>query len=178
MATWPLVETVQEDGICVEVIAPAPGASPDVSRQAEEIARLIATELEVTGVLAIELFETATGVVVNELAMRPHNSGHWSIEGAVTSQFAQHARAVLDWPLGATDALAPVAVMHNVLGGQRTDLFAALPVALADPGVHVHLYGKGARAGRKLGHVTVIGDDLSDVRGRARAAAALLRGES
>jgi 5-(carboxyamino)imidazole ribonucleotide synthase len=176
-ATWPVVETVQADGICIEVIAPAPDLSDDIARAASDIAVRIATELDVTGCLAVELFETADGLLVNELAMRPHNSGHWSIDGAVTSQFEQHLRAVLDWPLGATDPVAPVTVMVNVLGGAATDLVGALPGVLrSDPGVKVHLYGKTARPGRKLGHVTVVGDDLSDVRARARAAAERLRG--
>ncbi len=176
--TWPVVETVQADGICVEVIAPAPELSADIARAASEIAVRIATELDVTGVLAVELFETADGLLVNELAMRPHNSGHWSIDGAVTSQFEQHLRAVLDWPLGATTPLARVTVMANVLGGASTDLAAALPEVLADPTVKVHLYGKTARPGRKLGHVTVVGDDVTDVRARAQKAAARLRGEA
>jgi 5-(carboxyamino)imidazole ribonucleotide synthase len=176
--TWPVVETVQDDGICVEVIAPAPELAAGVRRDAEEIARLIATELDVTGCLAVELFETPTGIVVNELAMRPHNSGHWSLDGAVTDQFVQHARAVLDWPLGDPGPTAPVSVMANVLGGEHTDLARSLPRVLGrDPGVHVHLYGKSARPGRKLGHVTVVGDDLTEARARARAAAALLRGD-
>jgi 5-(carboxyamino)imidazole ribonucleotide synthase len=178
ICAWPVVETVQQDGICVEVVAPAPGLSADLQHRAEEIARLVATELDVVGDLAVELFETADGLLVNELAMRPHNSGHWSIEGARTSQFEQHARAVLDWPLGDPAPLAPVAVMSNVLGGHHTDLAAALPGVLArDPGARVHLYGKETRPGRKLGHVTVIGDDLAEVRARARAAAAQLRGD-
>ncbi|MFL6240006.1 MAG: 5-(carboxyamino)imidazole ribonucleotide synthase [Actinomycetes bacterium] len=175
--TWPVVETVQSDGICVEVLAPAPDLAKVVERAAADIAVRIATELDVIGVLAVELFETPDGLLVNELAMRPHNSGHWSIDGAVTSQFEQHVRAVLDWPLGDTSTLAPVSVMVNVLGGASTDLFAALPVVLADPTVRVQLYGKATRPGRKLGHVTVVGDDLGDVRARARAAAERLRGE-
>jgi 5-(carboxyamino)imidazole ribonucleotide synthase len=117
------------------------------------------------------------GLLVNELAMRPHNSGHWSIEGAVTSQFEQHLRAILGWPLGSTEPMAPIAVMANVLGATATDLAGALPEVLADTGAKVHLYGKAARPGRKLGHVTVVGDDLHDVRRRAQAAAARLRGE-
>jgi 5-(carboxyamino)imidazole ribonucleotide synthase len=177
--TWPVVETVQEDGICVEVVAPAPRVSPALATDAERIALRIAEELDVTGVLAVELFEAPGGLVVNELAMRPHNSGHWSLDGAVTSQFSQHLRAVLDWPLGDTTPLAPVTVMVNLLGGEHTDLATALPLALeAEPEARVHLYGKTARPGRKLGHVTVLGDDLVEVRERARRAVAVLRGDA
>jgi 5-(carboxyamino)imidazole ribonucleotide synthase len=175
--TWPVVETVQADGICIEVVAPAVGLSADLARAAADIAVTIATDLDVTGVLAVELFETADGLLVNELAMRPHNSGHWSIDGCVTSQFEQHLRAVLGWPLGETDPIAPVTVMVNVLGGVATDFTAVLPEVLADPSVKVHIYGKTPRPGRKLGHVTVVGHDVTEVRARARAAAERLRGE-
>jgi 5-(carboxyamino)imidazole ribonucleotide synthase len=176
-ATYPVVETVQADGICVEVIAPAPDLADDIGRAAASLAVQIATELEVVGMLAVELFETADGLLVNELAMRPHNSGHWSIDGAVTSQFEQHLRAVLGWPLGSTEPLAPVTVMANLLGSASTDLVAALPGVLSDPQVKVHLYGKSPRPGRKLGHVNVVGDDLTQARTRARAAVEALRGE-
>ncbi|WHP17183.1 5-(carboxyamino)imidazole ribonucleotide synthase [Cellulomonas sp. ES6] len=183
--TWPVVESVQVDGVCSEVVAPAPGLDPRTAARAEGIARAVAEGLDVTGVLAVELFEVpdpdggAPRVLVNELAMRPHNSGHWTIDGAVTSQFEQHLRAVLDLPLGSTDARAAWTVMANVLGSSRealTDGLAA--VAALDPGAKVHLYGKGVRPGRKLGHVTVTGDDLDDVRRRAAAAAAVLRGDT
>ncbi len=178
LATYPVVETVQRNGICVEVIAPAPGLSEELAVRAQGIATRIAVDLDVVGVLAVELFEVDGDVVVNELAMRPHNSGHWTIEGARTSQFEQHLRAVLDYPLGETTVTAPVVVMANVLGGQSGGpgiderlhhLFAA------DPGARVHLYGKQVRPGRKIGHVTVLGDDLGVVRARARAAARWLQ---
>lgn len=182
--TWPVVESVQRDGVCSEVIAPAPALDPATAATAEGIAREVAEGLGVTGVLAVELFEVADpeggapGVLVNELAMRPHNSGHWTIDGSVTSQFEQHLRAVLDLPLGGTAARAPWTVMANVLGSTRAVLTDGLAeVAALDPGAKVHLYGKGVRPGRKLGHVTVSGDDLDDVRRRALAAAAVLRGE-
>jgi 5-(carboxyamino)imidazole ribonucleotide synthase len=179
MKAWPVVETVQRDGICVEVIAPAPRLSLTLAAEAERIATTIAEELDVTGVMAVELFEAPQGLVVNELAMRPHNSGHWSIEGSVTSQFDQHLRAVLDWPLGETRPVAPVTVMVNLLGGETTDLAETLPAALAaEPDVSVHLYGKSPRPGRKLGHVTALGSELVETRDRARRAAAVLRGES
>jgi 5-(carboxyamino)imidazole ribonucleotide synthase len=174
---WPVVETVQEDGICVEVVAPAPRLSHALIDEAQAIAVRIANELDVVGVLAVELFEAPSGLLVNELAMRPHNSGHWSIEGSATSQFEQHLRAVLDWPLGDTRTRAPVTVMANLLGGPATDLATTLPAALAAvPNCSVHLYGKSARPGRKLGHVTALGDDLDETRSRARAAVAALRG--
>lgn len=180
---WPVVETVQVGGVCAEVVAPAPDLDPAVDRAAREAAVRIAEGLDVTGVLAVEMFEVTgadgrRGVVVNELAMRPHNSGHWTIDGAVTSQFEQHLRAVLDLPLGDPSARSTWTVMVNVLGSTRARLSDALhEVVGADPGVRVHLYGKEIRPGRKLGHVTVFGDDLDDLRRRARAAAACLQGD-
>jgi 5-(carboxyamino)imidazole ribonucleotide synthase len=179
MVAWPLVETVQQDGICVEVVAPAPRTSPAMATDATSLAMRLAEELDVTGVLAVELFEAPAGLVVNELAMRPHNSGHWTIEGSRTSQFEQHVRAVLDWPLGDASPVAPVSVMVNVIGGADTDLTQTLPRALGEvPEAAVHLYGKAPRPGRKLGHVTVCGTDLVEVRDRARQAVAVLRGDA
>jgi 5-(carboxyamino)imidazole ribonucleotide synthase len=173
-AAWPVVETVQRDGQCVEVLAPAPDLGPATAAAAQQLALRIAEHLGVTGLLAVELFDTdgtAGGLVVNELAMRPHNSGHWTIEGSRTSQFEQHLRAVLDYPLGATEPTAPVVVMANVLGAATPP---ALPLderlhhALARfPDVKVHLYGKAERPARKVGHVTALGSDLADVRARA-----------
>jgi 5-(carboxyamino)imidazole ribonucleotide synthase len=176
-AAWPVVETVQSEGICVEVIAPAPGLPAELTDAAQATALRVAAELGVTGVLAVELFVTADGqLLVNELAMRPHNSGHWTIEGALTSQFEQHLRAVLDYPLGATTQTAPVVVMANVLGARHpvrpTRLDERVHHCLARwPDVKIHLYGKGFRPGRKLGHVTALGADLPTVRERAQAAA-------
>ncbi|NJC71500.1 5-(carboxyamino)imidazole ribonucleotide synthase [Planosporangium thailandense] len=174
VAAYPVVETVQRDGICVEVLAPAPDLPEDLACDATRLAIEVANALGVVGILAVELFETADGLVVNELAMRPHNSGHWTIEGARTSQFEQHLRAVLDYPLGDTSLAAPVVVMANVLGGTE----GGMPIDerlhhlfAADPGARVHLYGKQVRPGRKIGHVTVLGDDLDDVRARAARAA-------
>jgi 5-(carboxyamino)imidazole ribonucleotide synthase len=178
VAAYPVVETVQRGGICVEVLAPAPDLPEELALQAQQLAIDIATALGVVGLLAVELFEVGRGLVVNELAMRPHNSGHWTIEGARTSQFEQHLRAVLDYPMGETSLTAPAVAMANVLGGppggvsideRLHQLFAA------DPGARVHLYGKQVRPGRKIGHVTVLGADLDDVRGRALRAARLLR---
>ncbi len=174
---WPLVETVQRDGVCAEVFAPAPraGELPDAART---LAERIASELDVTGVLAVELFEAEDGrLLINELAMRPHNTGHWTIDGAVTSQFEQHLRAVLDLPLGDTRPLAPVSVMVNILGGpsgeRMPDRYAP---AMADrPEVKLHSYAKESRPGRKVGHVTATGVELDDVVARARAAAAFFQ---
>jgi len=176
-AVYPVVQTIQRDGICREVIAPAP-IDEDTAMQAQAIALQIAQLLDVTGMLAVEMFLTANGVVVNELAMRPHNSGHWTIDGAVTSQFEQHLRAVLDLPLGSTAALAPHVVMVNVLGGDHPDMYHAYLHCMArDPGLKIHMYGKEVRPGRKVGHVTVVGDDLEDLLERGRHAAAYLTGE-
>jgi 5-(carboxyamino)imidazole ribonucleotide synthase len=170
LAAYPVVESTQVGGVCSEVIAPAPGLPVALANQAQGIATRIATELDVTGMLAVELFETVDGrVLVNELAMRPHNTGHWTIDGAVTSQFENHLRAVLDLPLGSTAPTSPVSVMANILGGDVTDLAARL-AELTDPEVHVHLYGKDVVPGRKVGHVTVCGVDLDEVLARARAA--------
>ncbi|MHA6792882.1 5-(carboxyamino)imidazole ribonucleotide synthase [Pseudonocardia bannensis] len=174
-AAWPVVETVQEDGQCVQVLVPAPGLSEETALAAQRLALRVAAELDVTGLLAVELFETDAGLIVNELAMRPHNSGHWTIEGARTSQFEQHLRAVLDYPLGVTTPTAPVVVMANVLGAavppemsvdeRLHHLFARFPDA------KVHLYGKAERPARKVGHVTVLGTELAPVRERAALAA-------
>lgn len=176
---YPVVESIQVDGVCREVIAPAPDLAQERAVEAQRIALTIAGELDVTGHLAVELFETSDGrILVNELAMRPHNSGHWTIDGAVTSQFENHLRAVLDLPLGDPRARAPWTVMVNVLGGDYPDMYHPyLHVMARDPGVKVHMYGKDVKPGRKVGHVTVCGDDLDDVRERARHAADYLRGD-
>lgn len=169
---YPVVQTTQINGICAEVVAPAVALSDELALQAQDIALRIARDLDVVGMLAVELFETADGLVVNELAMRPHNSGHWSIEGAVTSQFENHLRAVLDLPLGDPAARAPFAVMVNVLGGTVGDLYSAYRHVFArDPELKVHLYGKEVRPGRKVGHVTVLGDDADSLLKRGRHAA-------
>ncbi|HEV7976132.1 5-(carboxyamino)imidazole ribonucleotide synthase [Amycolatopsis sp.] len=174
-AAWPVVETVQSGGINTEVLAPAPGLSDRLVHEAQDLALRIAAQLNVVGLLAVELFETDEGLLVNELAMRPHNSGHWTMDGSRTSQFEQHLRAVLDYPLGETDPLAPACVMANVLGASTAPemgpderlhhLFARYP------GVRVHLYGKEERPGRKLGHVTMLGERMEQLRDRALLAA-------
>lgn len=174
MVAWPTVESIQRDGVCSEVTAPAPELTPTLMRQAEGLALTIASELDVTGVLAVELFEVDGELLINELAMRPHNSGHWSIDGAVTSQFEQHLRAVLDLPLGDPAPLADWTVMANVLGGDRSNLESAL-ADVTDGGARVHLYGKDVRPGRKVGHVTVMGEDRDEVYRRAVQAAAIVK---
>jgi 5-(carboxyamino)imidazole ribonucleotide synthase len=178
VATYPVVESVQRDGICVEVIAPAPGLDPGLAVEAQQLAMRVSGELDVVGVLAVELFETTDGhVLVNELAMRPHNTGHWTIDAAVTSQFENHLRAVLDLPLGATDARARWAVMVNILGGDVPTLYDGYPhVQARDPRARVHLYGKSVKPGRKVGHVSAYGDDLHDALERARHAAYWFQG--
>ena len=181
-AAYPVVESLQLDGICREVIAPAPGLDPGLAARAEELALRIAGELGVTGILAVELFETHDGrVLVNELAMRPHNTGHWTQDGAVTSQFENHLRAVLDLPLGSPAQRARWTVMVNILGGPTDSggrLYDGYPHALArDPHLRVHLYGKEPRPGRKVGHVNAYGDDLQECLERARHAAAWFAGE-
>ena len=180
-AAYPVVASTQLDGICHEVVAPAPDLSPALAGQAQEIALRVAGALDVTGILAVELFETTDGrILVNELAMRPHNTGHWSQDGAVTSQFENHLRAVMDLPLGSPAPRARWTVMVNILGGPTDSgrLYDGLPHALArDPQLRVHFYGKDLRPGRKVGHVNAYGDDLEDCLERARHAAAWFRGD-
>ncbi len=175
---YPVVESRQVDGVCDTVIAPAPDLSEELSGQAQELALRIARELGVVGHLAVELFETADGrILVNELAMRPHNSGHWTQDGAITSQFANHVRAVLDLPLGDPRPRARWTVMCNVLGGDYPDMYSAYLHCMArDPQLKIHMYGKDVKPGRKVGHVNTYGDDLDDVLERARHAAGYLRG--
>jgi 5-(carboxyamino)imidazole ribonucleotide synthase len=175
LAIYPVVETVQRDGVCAEVLAPAPQAGTRVTETAETIGRKISEGLDVTGMLAVELFETDDArILVNELAMRPHNSGHWTQDGAVTSQFEQHLRAVADLPLGDVSSRAPWSVMINILGGpEGTDLVSRFDAAMAQhPVAKLHSYGKASRPGRKVGHVNVTGDDLEEAVYQARAAAA------
>lgn len=179
---WPVVESIQIDGVCDEVIAPAPALNPEVAAAAQAAALLIARELGVTGVMAVEIFETpnsGSGFLINELAMRPHNSGHWSMDGAVTGQFEQHLRAVADLPLGDPRPVAAITVMKNILGGANQDLYRAYPAALgAQPGIKIHNYGKAVRPGRKIAHLNGISDDgetLAGLRARVATAAAIIR---
>jgi 5-(carboxyamino)imidazole ribonucleotide synthase len=178
-AAWPVVETVQRDGVCVEVLAPAPGLAPATAESAQSLALSVAGSLGVVGVLAVELFERTDGaLLVNELAMRPHNSGHWTIEGSRTSQFEQHLRAVLDYPLGVTRLAAPAVAMANVLAapveGAPSMDERVHHLAARWPAVKLHLYGKAPRPGRKIGHVTALGPSLGPARADATAAAAYL----
>lgn len=178
MLAWPVVETVQLDGVCSEVIAPAPASTPQLLKVAREIAFTVAEGIGVSGVFAVELFQTTDErLLVNELAMRPHNSGHWSQDGSTTSQFEQHLRAVLDLPLGGVEPREPWTVMINILGGPSEgslgDRYAA--AMAAHPSAKVHNYGKDPRPGRKVGHINASGNDLDDVMFVARAAAAFFQ---
>lgn len=182
LVSYPVVDSLQTDGVCDLVTAPAQGLSEELAAAAAAAARTIAERLGVTGMLAVEMFQTgegADGFQVNELAMRPHNSGHWSMDGAVTGQFEQHVRAVLDLPLGDVSLRGAAVVMKNLLGGANEDLHAAVPHAMgAFPEAKVHLYGKGVRTGRKLGHVNVVApaaEDLPHAVEAAEAAVALIR---
>ena len=175
-ATYPVVETVQVDAMLRELIAPAAVDEP-LARDAEALATAIVDHIGAPGLIAVELFVTPDGVLVNELAMRPHNSGHHTIEATTTSQFEQHVRAALDLPLGATDLVAPAAVTVNVVGpADGSDPRERRAEALAVPGAHVHLYGKEARPGRKLGHVTALCEDVEAARATAWRAASILEG--
>ncbi|MFD4760764.1 5-(carboxyamino)imidazole ribonucleotide synthase [Streptomyces sp. NPDC058439] len=179
---YPVVESIQVDGVCDTVIAPAPELDERLAGEAQQLALRIAAELGVVGHLAVELFETRgpdgkPGILINELAMRPHNSGHWTQDGAITSQFANHVRAVLDLPLGDPRPRATWTVMSNVLGGDYPDMYQAYLHCMArDSQLKIHMYGKDVKPGRKVGHVNTYGDDLADVRERARHAADYLRG--
>lgn len=176
-AAWPLVETQQVDGVCSVVIAPAPNADAELLEQTGKIAKTVAEGLGVTGVLAVEMFEARDGrVLINELAMRPHNSGHFTIEGSVTSQFEQHLRAVIGLPLGSTAMRAQHAVMVNLLGVDDKNTFVEhFGKAMAKhPSAKLHTYGKSARQGRKMGHITVVGDNLDALLAEANSAAAVL----
>ena len=172
-ASWPVVETRQQNGVCSEVLSPAPNITAELSAKAVQIAQLISESLGVTGNLAVEMFETTEGnLLVNELAMRPHNSGHFTIEGSLPSQFEQHLRAVLNLPLGKTDSLKPAAVMANLLGvSDSKDFMDNYPKVISEfPGIKIHSYGKAPRLGRKLGHITVVGDDIEACLAKAEAA--------
>jgi 5-(carboxyamino)imidazole ribonucleotide synthase len=174
---YPVVETVQSDGMLRALVAPAPVADA-TSAEAAALALALAERVDAAGLVAVELFLTTGGaLLVNELALRPHNSGHWTIEGAETSQFEQHLRAILDWPLGATTLRAPAVATVNVVGRGDADPADSLPAALAVPGAHVHLYGKRPRDGRKLGHVTALGPDAATAQGVAQEAAARLEAQ-
>ncbi len=178
---WPVVHTIQVNGVCDEVLVPAQYLPEGLASAAQAAALRLAEELGVTGVMAVEMFETpgeGVGFLINELAMRPHNSGHWTIDGSVTSQFEQHLRAVLDLPLGSTELLGGAAVVKNILGGANEDLYSAYTEAMAlDSGAKVHSYGKDVRPGRKIGHINVVGHspaELDGLRKRANRVAGII----
>ena len=176
--TWAPTQTIQKDGICVMTISPAPLLSVALSERAQRLALDIASEVGVVGVMAVEMFVKDEKLFVNELAMRPHNSGHWTIEGSHTSQFEQHLRAVLDLPLGDPAMTAPVAVMGNVLGGEKVDMYRPyLHLMARTPGLKFHHYKKDVRPGRKIGHVTLIGEDLVELTHEVQHALDYMSGE-
>lgn len=177
VSLWAVTETVQRDGICIQTLSPAPNLSEATAFQAQEIALAIAEHIQLTGVMAVELFDVGGKLLINEIALRPHNSGHWTIEGAVTSQFEQHIRAVLDLPLGSTALTHRWAVMGNVLGGAKSDLYRPyLHVFARDPEIKVHNYAKEVRPGRKVGHVSAVGEDLEALRARVTHAVDYISG--
>lgn len=177
ISTWAVTETLQNDGICTQTITPAPELSDATAFAAQRIALTIAEHIQLVGVMAVELFDVGGTLLVNEIALRPHNSGHWTIEGSGTSQFEQHLRAVLDLPLGNTRLIAPWAVMGNILGGDKPDLFRPyLHVFARDPEIKVHNYAKEVKPGRKVGHVCAIGDDLEALRERVSHAVDYISG--
>jgi 5-(carboxyamino)imidazole ribonucleotide synthase len=176
--TWAPTQTVQKDGICVMTISPAPQLSAALSEKAQKLALDIAAEVGVVGVMAVEMFVKGDNIYINELAMRPHNSGHWTIEGSHTSQFEQHVRAVLDLPLGDPSMTAPIAVMGNVLGGSKTDMYRPyLHLMARTPALNFHHYKKDVRPGRKIGHVTLLGKDLVDLTNEVQHAVDYMSGE-
>jgi len=176
--TWAPTQTVQRDGICTMTITPAPILSSELSEKAQKLAIDIAQELGVVGVMAVELFVKGTELFVNELAMRPHNSGHWTIEGSHTSQFEQHLRAVLDLPLGDPSMTAPIAVMGNILGQEKADMYRPyLHLMARNPRLKFHHYKKEAHKGRKIGHVNLLGDDIVELTQEIQHALDYMSGE-
>ena len=177
-ATWAPTLTVQRDGICIETVTPVPELSEVQSEAAQKLALTIADEINLVGVMAVEMFVKGNQIFINELALRPHNSGHWSIEGSVTSQFEQHLRAILDLPLGDTAMTAKWAVMGNVLGGSKTDMYRPyLHLMARTPALKFHQYRKEVRPGRKIGHVTITGDNLVELRNEVAHALSYMSGE-
>jgi len=177
-ATWAPTRTVQRDGICIETVTPVPEFSASQSEAAQNLALQIAEEIKLVGVMAVEIFVKGDQLLINELALRPHNSGHWTIEGSVTSQFEQHLRAILDLPLGDTSMVAKWAVMGNVLGGSKSDMYRPyLHLMARTPALKFHHYRKEVRPGRKIGHVTITGDNLVELRSEIDHALAYMSGE-
>jgi 5-(carboxyamino)imidazole ribonucleotide synthase len=176
--TWAPTQTVQKNGICVRTISPAPQLSAALNEKAQKLALDIAAEVGVVGVMAVEMFVKGDELFINELAMRPHNSGHWTIEGSCTSQFEQHLRAVLDLPLGDPSMTAPIAVMGNILGGSKTDMYRPyLHLMARTPALSFHQYKKDVRPGRKIGHVTLLGKDLVELTNEVQHAVDYMSGE-
>jgi 5-(carboxyamino)imidazole ribonucleotide synthase len=176
--TWAPTQTIQRDGICVMTISPAPQLSNDLSEKAQKLALDIAHEIGVIGVMAVEIFVKGEELFINELAMRPHNSGHWTIEGSLTSQFEQHLRAVLDLPLGNPQMTAPIAVMGNILGGDKEDMYRPyLHLMARTPELKFHHYKKEVRPGRKIGHVNLLGDNLLELTQEVQHALDYMSGE-
>ena len=176
--TWAPTQTVQRDGICVMTISPAPELSEALSQAAQKLALDVAAEVGVVGVMAVEMFVKGDKLFINELAMRPHNSGHWTIEGSRTSQFEQHLRAVLDLPLGDPSMTAPIAVMGNILGGDKTDMYRPyLHLMARTPALRFHQYKKIVRPGRKIGHVTLLGKNLVELTQEVQHAVDYMSGE-
>ena len=177
-ATWSPTRTVQRDGICIETVTPVPEFNEAQAERAQALALQIADEIKLVGVMAVEMFVKGDQLFINELALRPHNSGHWTIEGSVTSQFEQHLRAVLDLPLGDTTLTSKWAVMGNILGGSKSDMFRPyLHLMARTPALKFHYYRKEVRPGRKLGHVTITGTNLLVLRQEVDHALAYLSGE-
>ena len=176
--TWAPTQTIQRDGICVMTISPAPELSNELSEKAQKLALDIANEIGVIGVMAVEIFVKGQELFINELAMRPHNSGHWTIEGSLTSQFEQHLRAVLDLPLGNPQMTAPIAVMGNILGGDKEDMYRPyLHLMARTPELKFHHYKKEVRPGRKIGHVNLLGDNLVELTQEVQHALDYMSGE-
>ena len=176
--SWAPTQTVQSDGICTLTISPAPSISSTIAEQAQHLALTIADEISLIGVMAVEMFVKGDQLYINELAMRPHNSGHWTIEGSRTSQFEQHLRAILDLPLGDPTMTAPFAVMGNILGGEKSDMYRPyLHLMARNPNLKFHQYKKEVRKGRKIGHVTVIGENLLELTEVAEHARDYMSGE-
>jgi len=160
-ATWPATLTIQSDGICTSTVTPVPDISDALANKVQAAALQIAAGISLVGVMAVEMFIVGEDFYINELALRPHNSGHWSIEGCITSQFEQHLRAILDLPLGSTALRSKYAVMGNVLGGEKSDMYRPyLHLMARTPELKFHQYGKEVKPGRKIGHVTLCGENL------------------
>ena len=176
--SWAPTQTIQEDGICTMTISPAPHLSVALSEKAQKLALEVAAVVGVVGVMAVELFVKGEELFINELAMRPHNSGHWTIDGSLTCQFEQHLRAVLDLPLGDPSMTAPLAVMGNVLGGDKPDMYRPyLHLMARTPALKFHHYKKEVRPGRKIGHVTMVGENLVELTQEVQHALDYMSGE-